>query len=198
MPVTGTVCPGTQDDACFLLPNRFSPAAGCVFPGTFIPVITGALFSRNAPAVCVRVNLKLYVRFHLDRDADHRQPVTGTLCPGPNYEYSCLSNGFSSSLSHFLSDWIIFQIYQCTCGSKAGSRLAGSCPQEKVIIINIIITINIINIIRFIGCMVTCLNANHVFTGPIPETSTIWKVGYFWFVVHPASWRQLGSYLTEK
>jgi hypothetical protein len=47
-------------------------------------VITGALSCCNALALCVRAHLKLYVLFHPDRDAEHQQPVTGTVGPGPN------------------------------------------------------------------------------------------------------------------
>ena len=81
--MTGTVYPGTQENTCFVLPNRFSQAAGCVLPAACMPLITGALFCRNARAVCVHAHLKLYVLIHSDRDADPRQPVTGTVCPGP-------------------------------------------------------------------------------------------------------------------
>ena len=49
-----------------------------------MPVITGALFYRNAPALCFRAHIKLYVLVHPDRDADHRQSVIGTVCPGSN------------------------------------------------------------------------------------------------------------------
>ena len=82
MPVIGTVCPGTQDYTCFVLPNRFSPTAGCVLPSACMTVITMALLCRNAPALCVRVHLKLYVLVHPNRDAERRQPMIGTMYPG--------------------------------------------------------------------------------------------------------------------
>ena len=62
-PVTGTVGAGTQDNTCFVLPNRFSPVLGCVLPaacmrvitrGTFMPQRTGTVCPRPFKTICSR------------------------------------------------------------------------------------------------------------------------------------------------
>ena len=68
------------------------PAAGKTHPNA------GALFCRNAPALCVRAHLKLYILVHADRDAERRQPVIGTVCPGDKIN-SCASDSFEVKVS---------------------------------------------------------------------------------------------------
>ena len=69
MPVIDTVCPGTQDNTCFVFTKPVftgirQHAADKTHPNA------GALFCRNAPALCVHSHLKLCILVNVDRDAE--------------------------------------------------------------------------------------------------------------------------------
>ena len=83
MPVIGTVCPGTQDNTCFVFTKPVFTGIRVRFTGSMLPTkrtrMPVALFCRNAPALCVQSHLKLCILVNADRDAERRQPVIGTV-----------------------------------------------------------------------------------------------------------------------